>query len=71
MNILLTGATGFIGRNLLKELLRDNRVSLITRESTVQSLIPAGVEQFVFKGDIKRLKEFILEKQIEGVVHLA
>lgn len=70
MNILLTGATGFVGKNLLPALLCDNEVHILVRpESNWKNL---GVEHVVeFFDDIPLLAEYLKQNEIEGIIHLA
>lgn len=72
MKILVTGATGFIGRALVAYLLAQKKHEVISfvRKSSKRSLIPPGTE--VVEGDIfsyNSLKR-ILER-VEVVIHLA
>lgn len=70
MNVLITGATGFIGKSLLSELLRQNfNISIVVRQKT--NIFPAKVKQFVV-GDFKNNPDFspALEK-VDCIVHLA
>lgn len=72
MNILITGATGFIGQNLVKKLI-DNKVGVfaIIRPTTDTKNISKKVKVHVFDGNIKNLQTFIEKNKIEGIVHLA
>lgn len=70
MNILLTGATGFIGRNLISELKKNNELYILVRPNSKRS--DFGVENFVeFSDDVIFLAEYIRKNKIDGVVHLA
>lgn len=70
MNILITGATGFIGKNLLKSLEHEYNVFLLVRETTDLSGVN-GYKYFCFKNNIEDLSYYIKENNIIGVVHLA
>lgn len=70
MNILITGATGFIGRNLIHALSHENEIHVVVRPSTVSDSIDSQ-RIFVFKDNIDELKDYLVEKQIEGIIHLA
>ncbi len=62
MQILITGGTGFIGRNLCKELVeRDHTVTAMARSKPTESL-PAGVE--LVTGDVREPTD--VEDAIEG-----
>lgn len=70
MKILVTGATGFVGKNLIRVLEREHEIHILVRpESHWQSL---GVQHVVeFSGDIILLSNYMQQNEIEGVVHLA
>ncbi len=76
MKTLITGATGFVGKELVVELLRrKNQVNAIVRKSS--KLLPAEINQFVVAdfGDLssettlKTIKESFLG--VETIIHLA
>ena len=70
MKVLLTGATGFIGKFLVLELLKQNFcVSIAVRHKT--SLFPNEVKQFVV-GDFESNPDFSTSlAEIDCVIHLA
>ena len=70
MKVLLTGATGFIGKFLVLELLKQNFcVSIAVRHKT--SLFPNEVKQFVV-GDFESNPDFSASlSEIDCVIHLA
>lgn len=70
MNILLTGATGFIGKQLLYELRKSNKVFILVRSG---SKIDCLDRQYIFEflDDIDQLVDYLLENRIDGIVHLA
>tara|TARA_B100000073_G_C23691763_1_gene556763 strand:- start:416 stop:1261 length:846 start_codon:yes stop_codon:yes gene_type:complete len=70
MNILLTGSTGFIGRNLLKELLRNDKykISSLYRKNTIRSIISKRVNWIKTDLESITLKDL---KDIQVVIHLA
>ncbi|MDR2906530.1 MAG: NAD(P)-dependent oxidoreductase [Bacteroidales bacterium] len=71
MNILLTGATGFIGQHLLKELMLDGEnVYALLRPSSEYSDIDES-RIFIFDNNIDELQSFLVKHKIEGIVHLA
>jgi len=72
MNILVTGATGFIGSNLTKELItRGYKVHILSRDPGKSSMFDPQSSVF-FNGDITD-KQSLVEamKGCEGVFHLA
>jgi CDP-paratose synthetase len=73
MNILLTGMTGFIGRNLSNKLIVDgHKLCAIVRSSTNIQYINKNIDIYVFGDNShKKLHEFIVHNKVDGVVHLA
>lgn len=70
MNILMTGATGFIGRNLYKRLAAKHEVFILVRPSTIYKEV--GAEHiYVFEDDIDHLAGYLKENRVDGIVHLA
>ncbi|MDD0852539.1 NAD(P)-dependent oxidoreductase [Halobacteriovorax sp. GB3] len=71
MNILVTGATGFIGNHVVKELLKSqfNVYCLVRSSSSVGTLEKEGAK-VVCREDID-LVQFLKENEIEGIIHLA
>lgn len=70
MKILLTGATGFVGKNLLPVLSRSNDVHILVRPGSNWGEL--GVEHVVeFNDDILFLANYFKQNRIEGVIHLA
>ena len=71
MNILLTGATGFIGRHLLPALENaGHEVYVLVRPSSDYSNLGAS-HIIEFAGDISHLAAYLKQNEIEGVIHLA
>lgn len=69
MNILVTGATGFIGTNLTKELRKQHNLYILGQfEGDPETL---GLPGIIMTDDIQRLADYIKENQIEGIIHLA
>ncbi len=69
-NLLLTGATGFIGKHLLKALSGQYDIYLLVRKTSEYSTLQVkGI--FEFDDNIDELHSFLKEKNIEGIVHLA
>src|SRR3990167_2583684 len=71
MTLLITGATGFIGKHLIHRLTTaGHEVYVIVRPSS-QAKLPAEVSSYVFDGKIDELVEFLKGKQFDGIIHLA
>lgn len=69
MNILVTGATGFIGTNLTRELRKDHNLFILGQfEGDPEKLDLPG---YVMTDDIPQLASYIKEHQIDGIIHLA
>jgi CDP-paratose synthetase len=73
MNILITGCTGFIGRNLLKKLSQEqHRLVCLTRIDSDITKIPTGknisIRSFDLQDDLYKIFQ---EEKIEAVIHLA
>lgn len=72
MNILLTGATGFIGTHLRRKLTEKYNVTVLVRPSTeISELIKEGLKVVVYKGNIDSLGDELVKRKINGVIHLA
>lgn len=67
-NILLTGATGFVGSNFIKQLKYKYNIHLLVRPS---SKIVQTENVFVYEDNILALMGYLKNHQIEGIVHLA
>jgi len=70
MNILVTGGTGFIGENLIRELLNNHEVFLLVRPNSDWSNI-AVKHIFVFQDNLDQLTNYLVENNIDGIIHLA
>ena len=70
MNILITGATGFIGKNLITSLEQKYDIFLLIRETTELTFV-SNYNYFCFKDNIDELSNYIKKNNITGVVHLA
>lgn len=74
-NIVITGATGFVGSNLAKFLLNENlNIYLIVREkSDISNLIDIKnkVHFFVYNNNIEQLVDFFKKVKPKVVFHLA
>lgn len=71
MNILITGATGFIGKHLVSRLLSDDNNLFITLLSNEVNPFN-NIIGFTLDGDyIEKLINFLTTNQVEGIIHLA
>lgn len=70
MNILVTGATGFIGMHLVKELTKEHTIHLLIR-STTDIVHLTTKNFFVFDDNINELSIYLKQNEIDGIVHLA
>ena len=69
MNILVTGATGFIGTNLTRELRKQHHLFILGQfDGDPEKL---GLPGIIMTDDIQRLADYIKDNKIEGVIHLA
>jgi CDP-paratose synthetase len=72
MKILVTGATGFIGQNLISLLLNKNyEIHCIVRLNSDTSKLEKNVQIFQYDENIDSLIEYFQEQQFDGVIHLA
>ena len=70
MNILVTGATGYIGSNIVREMsIKHNLYILVRPKSKVENFPTSKV--FIFNDNISLLSSFLNENKIDGVIHLA
>lgn len=75
-NYIVTGATGFLGSNLVKRLLKDNcQVNVIVRDKSRLGLIGHIADQlniFEYRGEIDQLVKWCKElEEVEATFHLA
>jgi len=68
-NIALTGANGFVGRQILKELLRSNcRVRCIVRDKkSLQELVSSEKVEVIEVKDLFRMRDSMLREVLEGI----
>lgn len=72
MKILVTGATGFIGQNLVKVLLSKNyEVHCIVRVDSNTSNISQNITIFKYDQNIDGLIEYFNKQKFDGLIHLA
>lgn len=73
MNILLTGATGFLGSNLLSKLVEDgHKVTIIVRKTSSFQRITDLIERVTIYtiGDL-RFQDLLYSEKIETIIHCA
>ena len=68
--IIITGASGFIGSNLIKTLYQSYHIIAITRETSDSTKIESFCEIYHYKG-ISSLLKYLDNRDIIGVIHLA
>lgn len=69
MNILITGATGFIGSNLICELRNKHNLFVLGQyEGDPEKL---GLPGIIMSDNIDNLADYLKANEIEGIIHLA
>lgn len=72
MKLLISGATGFIGKNIVEKLLQENNtVYAIVRPSTNKESLNKKVTSYVFNDNVDDLITFLEKEKFDGIVHLA
>lgn len=72
MKLLITGATGFIGSCLSKQLLAKNHsLCLVVRKTSSKQSLDPRAKVFVFDGNLDKLIAFMGKEKFDGVIHLA
>ena len=71
LKILITGASGFIGQNLIKKIKNDYQITALVRETTDLSKIPPDIQIYKFNFDINELIKKANDEKFDGIVHLA
>ncbi|TDQ09957.1 NAD-dependent epimerase/dehydratase family protein [Pedobacter metabolipauper] len=71
--ILLTGATGYLGKNLLKGLLKEGHevIALVRESSDVRYITALAAELKIYTIGITPLRDIFSENQIDTVIHTA
>lgn len=69
MNILVTGATGFIGTHLTGELRKHHQLYILGQFPGDPEKL--GLPGYIMDDDIPRLAAFMREHEISGIIHLA
>ena len=70
MNILITGATGFIGKNLIARLKDVHNIHILIRPSSHYNSLQIG-HVFTFEDNVEKLTDYLKNNQISGIIHLA
>lgn len=73
MKLIISGAAGFIGKHLVKRLLKENHsVCAVVRSSTnLDYFKKEKIKFYIFDGDIKKLIFFMQKENFNGTIHLA
>ena len=71
MKVVVTGATGFIGKNLVNSLVQYYDVYIIARKDSDISQIDSKAHVYEYTGSIDELMDFFLKEKFNGIVHLA
>lgn len=72
MNLLVTGATGFIGQHLMRRLLDSgNTVSILVRPTSQTDTVPKEVSIVTLPETQKELEDIFRREKFDGVIHLA
>ncbi|MFZ1979303.1 MAG: NAD(P)-dependent oxidoreductase [Bacteroidota bacterium] len=72
MKILISGATGFIGRHLVSTLLERNHEIVIIKHPQDASELDPRVLAYTFNPkNVEKDIEFLIDQKIDGVAHLA
>lgn len=70
MNILITGSTGFIGKNLIHKLREKHQVHILVRSHST-NFIEYAQNVFIFNNNIDDLTAYLNNNYIDGIIHLA
>ena len=70
-NILLTGATGFIGSNILKEIRLDNKVFIIQRVKSKKKIKKTKNIKIITFEDYNTLSKKLKKIKVDTVIHCA
>lgn len=71
MRLLITGATGFIGKNFVNKFHKKYEMTAIVRPSSDLTEIADLCDTFSYNGDINHLSLLFENKKIDGILHFA
>jgi nucleoside-diphosphate-sugar epimerase len=72
MNILVTGATGFIGRHLVDALLKNgDNISIVVRQTSNTSEFSSNIDVYYYENSIASMDAIIKSSKPDVVIHLA
>ena len=71
MNLLITGATGYIGKNLIKELAKDNIIYCLARQKLEFKSNPNNIKWIISDLSKKDFCNDIPKVNVDVVIHLA
>jgi nucleoside-diphosphate-sugar epimerase len=72
MKLLITGATGFIGQNLIKNLMSHNiNIHIVVRQNSDISNFSENISVFKYDEKIDSLIYYFENEKFDGVIHLA
>jgi nucleoside-diphosphate-sugar epimerase len=70
--IIMTGATGFIGRNLLKSLMEKYNITVLVQFESDISKLPDEVKSIVYnKNNVSNIDRLFSIDEYDGIIHLA
>ncbi|MWV68090.1 NAD-dependent epimerase/dehydratase family protein [Helicobacter saguini] len=71
LKILITGASGFVGSNIVKKLHKKYDFFALVREKSKVDSIKQYCKIYRYSGDLNALCEFVKTQDFDGVLHLA
>ncbi len=71
MKVLLTGGSGFIGKNLIKQLSKNHNITAILRPTSKISEISSFCKIYHYDGDLNKLISLFKKEKFNTIIHLA